>query len=93
MALVKHISLQKSSAIYGRNGRYTYYLELDEEVPTIFTACVTRCKTEKTGWTLSVINRDMKLVLKHDFLTKKNALTYLSCYFDSADHLEQIEWK
>lgn len=88
MALVKHISLKKSSAIYGRKGCYTYYLELDTESLTLYTAWVTRSFCG-TYWELAIRNMDLEQVYQFPFETKRDCLTFLKRDFDSAEYTRE----
>lgn len=88
MAKVIDVSLQKSKAMYGRDGRYTYILSLDDGNPYVFTAYLAKSLCG-TYWDLAIFNRSVEQVYQFTFERKRDCLTFIKRDFDSAEYTRE----
>lgn len=88
MAKVTDMWLNKSRAMYGRNGRYTYGFIAGDDYSQVFTAWVTRSICG-TYWELAISNRNLEQIYQFPFETKRDCLTFIKRDFDSAEYTRE----
>ena len=88
MAKVTDMWLDKRSAMYPRNGRYTYGFITGNDYSQVFTAWVTKSPCSPC-WELAISNRYLEQVYQFPFETKRDCLTFIKRDFDSAEYTRE----